>query len=965
MRGVRRILSGEDAERAAQIESIIDDVVREHNAGHDVDDAAIERQYPDLLPELEQRLRTLRAVRSAARHARQQPSSGSSTGGEDSAFKEDLDYLRQKLVSYEILERVSYGGQGVVYKAVQRSTRRTVAIKVLLDGPLASERQRYRFAREAELISRVQHPNIVTLYEAGVVHNRAYFAMEYVEGVPVDDYVLLNRLSIAEIVRLFVPVCRAAGHAHQNGIIHRDLGPANILVDLEGVPRILDFGLAKDMWTDAAVDDRSFCTIPGQVFGTLPYMSPEQAGAGDASVDVRSDIYSLAMVLFELLTGGYPYPVDGDPAAVRANIVSREPLRLRKALSPGHTARKRSERSTIRDLEMILLKALSKDKAHRYQSAVAFADDLERYLTGEVVEARADNRFYLLHRTLRKYRAVVAVAALFLLVLGASTVAVTMMWVQARTQRDNAREMARQALATLDDVVTSIDESVSSLAGGMEVRDELLNHVVADRLARLRPLIESDIAMEDVRAALEEKQGDIAYAQGNHASALQHYKVFLEINNRAAQAEPSADDLRHNVARAHRKLARVSEDAVARFQCAVEIGRELTSRHPDALDPKYALCDTLIEFGRHLYRRGYYGRAAEQIDAALGIAEPVVASHGDDRRWCTLLARAYEWDGDTRAKLGDAERSSRSLEESLRLRKTLIQERPAAVDLRHALMLSYIKLGSLHRDAGRFDAATELFERAADAGEYLVNVEPGTATWKRDLHACYERLTRLFSQSGDLDRAQFCSDRATALAESLVQAEPANAEWRRILAFSLMSRGAVWWSRDEPGRAYADFEAELGIRRELSQSEPDNLALQAELASTYDWLAKCCVKVGQLQQAVTLYTRAHEVSANLLRLQPNMPQRALDVIRSKTNLASAYLAQHTPSGDEGALVLLRQAEEALVALRASGSLGGLEFKAAKWMEAIQENLRIATSRAQPHAPMESVVDEDALMPQVP
>jgi tetratricopeptide (TPR) repeat protein len=932
-----------DDERSARIDSIIGDVMRRRNDGVEADDSAIERQHPDLMPELGQRLRVVRAIETAAKCVAQPSSSGASIDSEGVDFEEDICFLRKALVKYEILERVSYGGQGIVYKAVQRPTQRTVAVKVLLDGPLASQQQRQRFAREVELISRLEHANIVRLYDSGIVRGRPYFAMEYVEGVPIDDYVLLHSLPTADVVRLFVAVCGAVSHAHQQGIIHRDLNPSNILVDLEGIPRILDFGLAKDVWMAGASQTQSLLTISGQVVGTLPYLSPEQAGAGDGQVDVRSDIYSLAIVLFQLLTGGFPYPVGEDPTAVRNSIIAQEPVPLRKALPPDRSAG--ASKAMIRDLEVILRKALSKEKVLRYQSAAAFTDDLERCLTGDVVEARAASGLYLVQRTFRRYRTAVAVAGLLLFVLSISAVAVTMLWLDARTQRDKARDSARTATGTLFDVITEIDDAISPLAGGMEVRNRLLDGVVAYRLEEMKPLVESDVTMEDLQAALHEKQGDIAYTAGRHAEAANSYETSLAIRRAMSSAEPSTLERSQDLARVHRKLARVSTDAVAHFERAVEIGREVTSRCPNDTDAKYALCETLVEFGRHLHQGGRYEDAAARIDDALEIAGPMVGLNDDNENWKVLLAKAYEWDGDIQIKLGEGERSIESLTESMRLRRRLSDARPADADRRHQVLITCVKLGSVLRDDGQVEEATAALEEAVAAGRYLTSVDPTVAVWKRDLFGAYQRLAQMYLAEGELERAQSHCDAAVDLAEGLVNRESDNAAWRADLAYSYALHGHVLLERKQLERACSDFESALTIRQELCRENPSDLALRERLAASHAWLGLCFRKLGRSQAALEHYQRAYDLTEALFALQPAVTQRAVDLIQSKTRLAGGYIQLDTPEGNENARTLLGEATASLDALRNSGELARLSGIYSSLMEAIRADLAILTNRA--------------------
>ena len=378
--------SDADPEKAARISTIVGELTQRYGHFARVDVANVESTYPELMPKLGERLRALQAVDNARDRVLSEERQHGADGSAEYAPAEDLEFLRQSLANYEVLERVRFGGQGVVYRARQVGTKRLVAIKVLLDGPLASERQRYLFEREVELISRMRHPNIVTVHDAGVIRGRHYFAMDFVEGVPIDDYVLLHDLTPREIVRLFTKVCRAVSYAHQNGVIHRDLSPANILVDESGEPRVFDFGLAKDAW---ASGDSLTHSLSGQVFGTLQYLSPEQAGGLDGKVDVRSDIYTLGVVLYELLTDGFPYPVKGEPQQVLNNIMTADAEPLRKVVKRSGQDRMRELESINRDLEVILAKTLAKRKDERYQSAAEFADDLTRCLAGAAISARA------------------------------------------------------------------------------------------------------------------------------------------------------------------------------------------------------------------------------------------------------------------------------------------------------------------------------------------------------------------------------------------------------------------------------------------------------------------------------------------------------------------------------------------------------------------------------------------------
>lgn len=280
--------------------------------------------------------------------------------------------------NYEILDELPPGGQAVVYKAIHKATKTKVAIKVLLPSLMASTRARYYFEREAELIASLDHPNIVSIRDSGIIHGQYYFVMEYVQGQPLDRYVRLENMSFRERILLFSKVCSAVTYAHQQGIIHRDLKFANILVDNRGEPHILDFGLAKAVDLGGRAENKTMVTITGQWAGSLSNMSPEQAAGLPNLIDVRTDVYSLGVILYHLLTGNYPYDVSGSTLEVLQNIQKSEPVRPRQII-----------RKFDADVEAILLTSLAKERAQRYQSTADLQSDIENWLQGRPIRVRS------------------------------------------------------------------------------------------------------------------------------------------------------------------------------------------------------------------------------------------------------------------------------------------------------------------------------------------------------------------------------------------------------------------------------------------------------------------------------------------------------------------------------------------------------------------------------------------------
>ncbi len=363
---------------------------------------------------------------------------------------------------YEIQGELHRGGQGIVYRARQTATHRTVALKILLAGAFATSRQRRRFEREIELVAGLRHPNIVTVYDSGATSDGGlWLAMEYLDGQTLDEYVraqgAAGRLRLRDRLRLMARVCAAVSHAHQRGIIHRDLKPANVIVDASGEPHVLDFGLARPADPEVS-GDQATVTSAGAFLGTLAYASPEQAGGDPAQVDVRSDVYSLGVILYEMLTGSFPYPVTGRLSDVIDAIRTAPPR-------PARSMPDLSERLD-RDAETILYKALAKEPHRRYESAEALRRDLDHYLAGEPIDARRDSAAYVLRKMLGRYRLQAAAALAGILLLAGFGAAMSVLYRRAASEA----EKLSQINVFLEDTLGSVE---SPRGGEVTVRDFL------------------------------------------------------------------------------------------------------------------------------------------------------------------------------------------------------------------------------------------------------------------------------------------------------------------------------------------------------------------------------------------------------------------------------------------------------------------------------------------------------------
>jgi len=621
----------------ARIERIVEEIIHQRRDGRPVEYSAVARRYPELMPELGRRLRRFQAIECAALQANTDAAERPQPAEPDT----HLAFLRQAFREYEGLERIDYGGQGIVYKAVHRPTKRSIAIKILIDGAMATNHQRHRFAREVELVARLRHPNIVAVYDSGEIEGRPFLVMEYVDGLSIDDYIVVHELPVRQIVRMFLAVCQAVSVAHQNGVIHRDLKPANILVDQEGRPHILDFGLAKDLESTL---EASAVSLTGQVVGTLPYLSPEQANGSAKLVDVRSDIYSLGVVLYELLVGERPYPVDGDRLSALANIVAREPVGVRKALAQKEYADSLVHAGDINDdLEKIVLKALEKEPFRRYQSADAFADDLTRYLAGEAVHAKSASRMYLLRKTVRKFRVSIAVVSAFILLLVVALVGVTAAW-------HRAERVAQIAMAGLDMGSLLKVGSVERDAGRID-----------QSIAMFEKVVETGEAV---------RSNDPMVLRQLFEARHRLSELFLE-TKRPAQAEPHAS-------------------------AAIHLAEEMAHRDPNNLEWQSQLGGAYVLRGRLAFARDAFDDALASFSQAAKIQEALLRTEPSNAPLSADLAFSLGWMGWCARKLGRYDEAGDYYTRSYGIYQSLAEGNPPSISRTIDLVRAESKLAVWH-----------------------------------------------------------------------------------------------------------------------------------------------------------------------------------------------------------------------------------------------------------------------------
>ena len=384
------------------------------------------RQHPDIATELQEFFADLDKVEATKHQAQLAP---------DVTVIPQHEPKPGAIISgrYKLLENIGEGGMGSVWVAEQQQpVKRRVAIKLVKAG-MDSKQVLARFEAERQALAVMDHPNIAKVFDGGVTEQgRPYFVMEYVKGVPFTTYCDNARLSLKERLNLFIPVCQAVQHAHHKGIVHRDLKPSNILIclyDGKPVPKVIDFGLAKAM--HQSLTEQSIYTGHGIMVGTPLYMSPEQAEHNNLDIDTRTDIYSLGVVLYELLTGSTPLErqqlkqaaIDEVLRLIKEVEPPRPSVRLSSSATLPNIAAQRSidpkqlSRSLAGDLDWIVMKSLEKERTRRYETATGLARDIERFLNDEAVEACPPSRIYQLKKLIRKNQGKVVAASVVLIAL--------------------------------------------------------------------------------------------------------------------------------------------------------------------------------------------------------------------------------------------------------------------------------------------------------------------------------------------------------------------------------------------------------------------------------------------------------------------------------------------------------------------------------------------------------------------
>lgn len=809
-----------------------------------------------------------------------------------SAEHEEVLPPAETFPGYDVVREIHRGGQGVVYQAIQRATKQKVAVKVMHGGPLTGSAGRARFEREVQILGQLNHPNIVRIHDSGTTPDGSFFyVMDYISGRPLDEFLASrDRPAIPDVLRLFAKICDAVNAAHLRGIIHRDLKPANVRVDRRGEPIVVDFGLAKVAVPDVTGESRARpMTVTGQFIGSLPWASPEQAEGSAATIDVRTDVYSLGVILYQLLTGQFPYQVVGNMRDVLDNILRAEPAR------PSTIRRQIND-----EVETIVLKCLQKDRDRRYQSAGELARDIRHYLQGEPIEAKRDSGWYVIRKTLRRYRPVVTAAAAALVVLVLFAAAMTWSASVQRRLRERAEDSEAQTRAAVaaaqaadlrlvETLMFDQHDRIANLRGTTSAQAASADLALA-YLQRMDDAADPDPALLRRLARLNDRTGDVlggALTQviGDSSAAAERYLAARgQLDRLLASRVASPADAEARAANA-RRLAWIRQkekdfaaakaeyaDAIRRYDAllaADPISTAAPSWRDERARAEGGIADLIVE-----------EVAAESSDEANRRLLPEALALYDRLRnyWTTRAAQdpALEADLDracqrrAAAIIWDARLTYRAPALTLAREAREAPEDPSARDRRRR-SLELLDL-AVARMADAQAAALEPLERA----ERRAAAEPLSAPAAR---------ARVMALHAAGEAVMFDAQTREMAARAAEELGDPDADSRRAGA------------RQAFERALAYFEPALREAERLADNDPGNLQAQRDLALQLNKVGQILESLGRFDDGRAALERSVRVREQMYRFDPTK-QHARDLGLAVFKLSQSLDAQSQRTADD-------------------------------------------------------------------
>jgi serine/threonine protein kinase len=826
------------------------------------------------------------------------------------------------IAGYEVIDEIGHGGMGVVYRARQVGLDRIVAIKMIRGESWDSHAEQSRLRTEAELVARLQHPNITQVYEVGEHDGSPYFSLEYVDGGRLADY-LAGRPQEARHAAAWVEtIARAVHYAHQRGVVHRDLKPANILLEDSGfgvqgsgdskdaadsrsalnpeprtlTPKITDFGLAKRL--DPGVSQ----TQSGALIGTPQYMAPEQAAGQAHALGPATDVHALGVILYEMVTGRPPFGAASVIETLDA-VRNQEPVPPRRLVP-----------RLARDIETICLKCLQKSPAARYASAADLADDLRRFLSHEPILARPVGPAVRLLRWGRRKPLVAALSASLAAALAIGVAAVMWQWqraernyLAAESHRREAERNFQKTWAAVDRYFTQVSETRLLDVPGLEpLRKELLESA----LRFYREFIDQrgdDARLKAELAMSYQRAGVMTSMIGSKQDALRLFDQARALAAAIVDEDPTNLAVAAELARTEFHQGNVLM-AIGRPADALELLQQsrarwlaLHTQHHDRGDFQAGLASCLIDLALVQQARDADSESVlATVDSARQLLEPLSESHGDVAVYRAELARALGTIGNVHAadrRYGDALAAH---QRALEMRLKLVDKHPHVTAYQASLARTYANLGSLERLSGRpADEAVRSFELACNLFDNLTRAHPTVNEFQADLARSYGNLG--IAQSAARRPADVLASyqRGHEIRKRLVAANPDVTQFREELARDHNNLGTVYSAMKQPADALEHHEAALQIYLSLVRASSDRGASETAptpayasyLGLTLNNKALAIEKLGRIEAALPCFVEAIAYQRSAFERAPNNPQFREYLSNHIGNLAAFHRRQ--------------------------------------------------------------------------
>jgi len=847
---------------------------------------------------------------------------------------------------YKLLERIGEGGMGEVWVAEQsQPVKRKVALKLIKPG-MDSRQVIARFEAERQALALMDHPNIAKVLDGGLTEQgRPFFVMEYVKGAPITEYCDAARLSVRERLGLFGQVCQAVQHAHQKGIIHRDLKPSNILVavyDGAPAPKVIDFGLAKAM--HQSLTERTLHTAHETVLGTPLYMSPEQAQVDSLDVDTRTDVYSLGVVLYELLTGTTPLEKKRFKEAawdeVRRIIREEEPPRPSTRLSSAEAlpsvaasrhAEPRSLTSELRgELDWIVMKAIEKDRGRRYETANGFAMDVGRYLAGEAVLAAPPSKSYRLRKFIRRNKGAVTAAAVVAASLIVGITVATTQAIRARraeaqavADRERAEESFRQAREAVDQYFTTVSESkLLNVPGLQPLRKELLDAARTYYRNFLKERGDDPAVKADAAAALF-RVGWVSQIVGEAKESLEHFVRATDLYGELAASDRQNVEYQRRLAMgfgaqgvALEALGR-ADDGIAAHKKALAIREALLKQNPSDPMSQIDVARTHRNMGGIYRDRNKTQEASVEWEAALAIGRPLLNQKlpkppADDFTGRTDLAAIVREDmgsvfldyAQLQNELGRTREAADLWKQGIDLFEGLARDLPQDLVYRARLGDGYAVGADMAYMLGRYDESLQHSRRALEIRTALADANPSVPYYRR---AQIESLLGLGWNLGllkrDAEALETCT-RATELAEKMLAQEPRGATTRNHLAQSLARRAGVLDHLKRTKEGVELARRAVDIQEAVLRENPDSAFHQSAAGIVQRVVGRCEMSTGNARAAIAAIERAAELDG---RLADKYPEAGLSLACDYAMMATLVDPPNKEAAAARAVETLRKA----------------------------------------------------------